>query len=191
MLVVEIGSVITTVVTFINIIEGRGYSLALQVSAWLWATVLFANFAEAMAEGRITERQLRSEAQAQLVNLFFPAEVLNRVNHIVVFRDLQVDQYVAIAQLHLARLVEEQRERHEPRTVTVGPGVAEFVGRQAFERVSQQKEEAKRRGREVNNVISDLITSPYTGLLLPTGGKVRHIQIELGAAGGIELRVVE
>ena len=49
MFVVEIGSVITTVL----LIEGgHNFKFNLQITLWLWFTVLFANFAEAMAEGR-------------------------------------------------------------------------------------------------------------------------------------------
>ncbi len=46
----------------IYIIEGQSYSLSLQVSIWLWATVLFANFAEALAEiqGKARAESLRS-----------------------------------------------------------------------------------------------------------------------------------
>ena len=60
MFVVEIGSVITTVLLF---------KFNLQITLWLWFTVLFANFAEAMAEGRgkaqaDTLRKARSETMA-------------------------------------------------------------------------------------------------------------------------------
>jgi potassium-transporting ATPase ATP-binding subunit len=60
MLVVEIGALITTVLFLDNLIEGRPESkwFTVAVSVWLWFTVLFANFAEAMAEGR-------GKAQAQ------------------------------------------------------------------------------------------------------------------------------
>ncbi len=53
MFVVEVGSVITTIYTVVDILAGR-HSLRfdLQITLWLWFTVLFANFAEAMAEGR-------------------------------------------------------------------------------------------------------------------------------------------
>ena len=47
MFVVEIGSVITTIEFF-----GNPSLFVGLVTVWLWATVLFANFAEAMAEGR-------------------------------------------------------------------------------------------------------------------------------------------
>ena len=54
MLVVEVGSAFTTCL-FLQALFGRGEAPAgfiLAVSLWLWFTVLFANFAEAMAEGR-------------------------------------------------------------------------------------------------------------------------------------------
>jgi K+-transporting ATPase ATPase B chain len=66
MFVVEIGSVITTVLLFKG---GSAFKFNLQITLWLWFTVLFANFAEAMAEGRgkaqaDTLRKARSETVA-------------------------------------------------------------------------------------------------------------------------------
>src|SRR5437899_6412078 len=53
MFVVEIGSVITSVLLILDRINGKpGFGFNLQITLWLWFTVLFANFAEAMAEGR-------------------------------------------------------------------------------------------------------------------------------------------
>ena len=53
MFVVEVGSVITTVYTVRDLAAGHHtLSFDLQITLWLWFTVLFANFAEAMAEGR-------------------------------------------------------------------------------------------------------------------------------------------
>ena len=53
MFVVEVGSVLTTVRLIQDAVAGRaGLGFELQITAWLWLTVLFANFAEAMAEGR-------------------------------------------------------------------------------------------------------------------------------------------
>src|SRR5437868_3145139 len=69
MFVVEAGSVITTVL----LLRGGGaFKFNLQITLWLWFTVLFANFAEAMAEGRgkaqaDTLRKARSETIANLV----------------------------------------------------------------------------------------------------------------------------
>jgi potassium-transporting ATPase ATP-binding subunit len=66
MFVVEIGSVITTVLLFKG---GPAFKFNLQITLWLWFTVVFANFAEAMAEGRgkaqaETLRKARSETIA-------------------------------------------------------------------------------------------------------------------------------
>ena len=53
MFVVEVGSVLTTVLLVLNTISHHGhFRFDLQITLWLWFTVLFANFAEAMAEGR-------------------------------------------------------------------------------------------------------------------------------------------
>ncbi len=53
MMVVEVGSVVTTYFWIRGFITGASDTLFVgQVSLWLWFTVLFANFAEAMAEGR-------------------------------------------------------------------------------------------------------------------------------------------
>ena len=49
--VTEIGAMISTVEFFLNR-GGEHMGFNLQISIWLWFTVLFANFAEAMAEGR-------------------------------------------------------------------------------------------------------------------------------------------
>ena len=54
MFVVEVGSVLTTLLIVRDLIRGEhGHLLfTVQVTLWLWFTVVFANFAEAMAEGR-------------------------------------------------------------------------------------------------------------------------------------------
>src|SRR2546429_9953821 len=54
MFVVEIGSVITTIEFIRLLFTGPAAEMwfVLGVAVWLWFTVLFANFAEAMAEGR-------------------------------------------------------------------------------------------------------------------------------------------
>jgi K+-transporting ATPase ATPase B chain len=53
MFVVEIGSLLTGAILMDNAIHNRaGFAFNLQITLWLWFTVLFANFAEAMAEGR-------------------------------------------------------------------------------------------------------------------------------------------
>ncbi len=67
MFVVEVGAVVTTVLLFR---EKQSFAFNLQITLWLWFTVLFANFAEAMAEGRgkaqaDTLRKARSETEAK------------------------------------------------------------------------------------------------------------------------------
>src|ERR1039458_4663452 len=53
MFVVEVGSVLTTVLLIENYRHHpEAFGFNLQITLWLWFTVLFANFAEAMAEGR-------------------------------------------------------------------------------------------------------------------------------------------
>ncbi len=53
MFVVEIGSVLTTLLLIGNMMTHHGdFRFDVQITLWLWFTVLFANFAEAMAEGR-------------------------------------------------------------------------------------------------------------------------------------------
>jgi len=51
MFVTEVGALLTTVGLFFRP-PGESLGFGLQVAVWLWFTVLFANFAEAMAEGR-------------------------------------------------------------------------------------------------------------------------------------------
>jgi K+-transporting ATPase ATPase B chain len=74
MFIVEIGAAITSVILIQNLL-GRGDDKTWFVAAitiWLWFTVLFANFAEAMAEGRgkaqaATLRKTRSETMAKVM----------------------------------------------------------------------------------------------------------------------------
>src|SRR5258707_6905133 len=78
MFVVEIGSVLTTLILVRDLFAPTPGSQPLwftfNVSFWLWFTVVFANFAEAVAEGRgkaqaATLRKMRKETNARrLVN---------------------------------------------------------------------------------------------------------------------------
>jgi potassium-transporting ATPase ATP-binding subunit len=55
MFVVEVGSLVTTALAGLALagrLAGESPGFILAIAAWLWLTVLFANFAEAMAEGR-------------------------------------------------------------------------------------------------------------------------------------------
>src|SRR5215472_16314878 len=72
MFVVYIGSILTTLL-WVQALVGKGEASAgfiFAVSIWLWFTVLFANFAEAMAEGRgkaqaASLRKARRDVQAK------------------------------------------------------------------------------------------------------------------------------
>lgn len=52
MFITEIGALLTTFSVLQNGLKGNFSGFEIQVTAWLWFTVLFANFAEAVAEGR-------------------------------------------------------------------------------------------------------------------------------------------
>jgi K+-transporting ATPase ATPase B chain len=73
MFVVEVVAALTTIVFLRDLATGgAGLAFNLQIIVWLWFTVLFANFAEAVAEGRgkaqaDSLRRTRTESQAKLV----------------------------------------------------------------------------------------------------------------------------
>jgi K+-transporting ATPase ATPase B chain len=73
MLVVEVGAALTTVFLVRDIfIHASGIGFSLQIALWLWFTVLFANFAEAMAEARgkaqaDTLRKTKTDSMARRV----------------------------------------------------------------------------------------------------------------------------
>ena len=70
MFVTLVGSTLTAILTIRQLLTGEPAGFTIAVSAWLWFTVLFANFAEALAEGRgkaqaQTLRKMRSEVEAR------------------------------------------------------------------------------------------------------------------------------
>jgi K+-transporting ATPase ATPase B chain len=73
MFVVAVVSTLTTVLFLRDLVTGGGdLGFSLQLNIWLWFTVLFANFAEAVAEGRgkaqaESLRKTRTETQAKLL----------------------------------------------------------------------------------------------------------------------------
>src|ERR1700726_1929954 len=74
MFVLEIVTMVTTVILIRDLVTGGTHiGFEFQIILWLWFTVLFANFAEAVAEGRgkaqaDTLRRQRTETQAKLVS---------------------------------------------------------------------------------------------------------------------------
>jgi K+-transporting ATPase ATPase B chain len=70
MFVVEIVAALTTIILVRELIQGGPIGFTFQIVFWLWLTVLFANFAEAVAEGRgkaqaATLRKARTETPAK------------------------------------------------------------------------------------------------------------------------------
>ncbi|MGB7549877.1 MAG: potassium-transporting ATPase subunit KdpB [Terracidiphilus sp.] len=75
MFVVEIGSAITSIYLVRDLLSHRGsFGFDLQITLWLWFTVLFFNFAEAMAEGR-------GKAQADALRRAKSDTIAVRLNH--------------------------------------------------------------------------------------------------------------
>ena len=75
MFIVMVGAVITTIFFVRELAEGNSQEgwFELQIALWLWFTVLFANFAEAIAEARgkaqaDSLRKTREETPAKLEN---------------------------------------------------------------------------------------------------------------------------
>jgi K+-transporting ATPase ATPase B chain len=91
--VTEVGAVLTTAGLVVRA-ENEPAGFALQVAVWLWFTVLFANFAEAMAEGRGKAQadELRKTRTRTIANLLtadggideVPAERLRKGDLVVV-----------------------------------------------------------------------------------------------------------
>src|SRR6476659_1381757 len=71
--VLEIVTIVTTIILIRDLITGGAHlGFTFQIVLWLWFTVLFANFAEAVAEGRgkaqaETLRRQRTETKAKLI----------------------------------------------------------------------------------------------------------------------------
>jgi potassium-transporting ATPase ATP-binding subunit len=69
MFLVEVTAVVVTVVSVADLFNHGNFKLDIQISVWLWLTVLFSNFSEALAEGRgraqaESLRQARKDARA-------------------------------------------------------------------------------------------------------------------------------
>src|SRR6516225_10109967 len=98
MFVLEVVTALTTIVLIRDLVTGGGHILfEAQIILWLWFTVLFANFAEAIAEGRgkaqaDTLRRQRTETQAKLIN----SSGDSRNYRLVPSTDLKVGQVVLV-----------------------------------------------------------------------------------------------
>jgi K+-transporting ATPase ATPase B chain len=82
MFVVEVGAAITTLFLVRDILVGApGTGFELQIALWLWFTVLFANFAEAMAEARgkaqaDSLRKTKTDSMAKVITSGGKVEVI-------------------------------------------------------------------------------------------------------------------
>ncbi|HKD77983.1 MAG TPA: potassium-transporting ATPase subunit KdpB, partial [Ktedonobacterales bacterium] len=108
MFVVEIGSVITTVLLLRG---GTAFLFNLQITLWLWFTVLFANFAEAMAEGR-------GKAQADALRKTRSETVANRLT-----KSGAIER-ISSAKLRAGDIVLVSAGEHIPSDGTILEGVA-------------------------------------------------------------------
>src|SRR5664280_1024458 len=84
--IVGIGALMTTVVAFTDVLNGHFSNFNFQITIWLWFTVLFANFAEAIAEGRgkaqaDSLRKSRTQTKAR--------KLINNKEEIVLANDLR------------------------------------------------------------------------------------------------------
>jgi K+-transporting ATPase ATPase B chain len=99
MFVVEITAIVTTVITVADIFNGGNVYLDAQISIWLWFTVLFATFSEALAEGRgraqaESLRRARSDAMANVLHDDGSVEQVSATKlykgHIVIVKDGEI-----------------------------------------------------------------------------------------------------
>src|ERR1700689_2065321 len=94
MFVVEVGAAMTTLELFKDLATGaHDIGFTFQITLWLWFTVLFANFAEAMAEGRgkaqaDTLRKTKTETTARRLS--------NGRNEVVAAAQLRRDDTVLV-----------------------------------------------------------------------------------------------
>ena len=70
MFIVELVTIVTTFIVMYDIVNSRSIAFDLQITLWLWFTIIFANFAEGLAEGQgraqaDSLKKNRSEAKAK------------------------------------------------------------------------------------------------------------------------------
>jgi K+-transporting ATPase ATPase B chain len=112
MFVVEVGSVLTTALLIRDVLRHQGeFGFNLQITLWLWFTVLFANFAEAMAEGR-------GKAQADALRKARSETIANRL-----LPDGNIDQ-VASSKLRSGDIVSVSAGEFIPGDGEIVEGVA-------------------------------------------------------------------
>jgi K+-transporting ATPase ATPase B chain len=95
-LATEVVAALATVSTIAAVVEHQPLGFPVQIAAWLWATVLFANFAESVAEGRgkaaaDSLRAARVTTKAKLL-----ADERTRATTLVAAHELQPGQVVLV-----------------------------------------------------------------------------------------------
>ncbi|MBI3702228.1 MAG: potassium-transporting ATPase subunit KdpB [Afipia sp.] len=95
--VTEIVAAVVTIAFILDIRHGESAWFSGQIAAWLWFTVLFANFAEAIAEGRgraqaDTLRQTRTESRAKRIMMEDNPEIYEGVTA----SDLEVGDLIRV-----------------------------------------------------------------------------------------------
>ncbi len=111
MFVVEVGAALTSVLLVRDIVAGAPFGFELQIVLWLWATVFFANLAEAMAEGR-------GKAQADTLRKARTETMANRIAS-----DGRVEQ-VAAGSLHKGNVVRVSAGEFVPADGEIVDGIA-------------------------------------------------------------------
>ena len=97
MFVTEVGAALTTLAMVFRA-EGEPLGFTLQIALWLWFTVLFANFAEAVAEGR-------GKAQANALRKTRTRTIAHRrVHGGADCQDAPADQLRKVAVLEMLRI---------------------------------------------------------------------------------------
>ncbi|HKB81354.1 MAG TPA: potassium-transporting ATPase subunit KdpB [Thermoanaerobaculia bacterium] len=107
MLLVEVGALLTTIL----LVHASNLLFQFQISIWLWATVLFANFAEAVAEGR-------GKAQADALR---KAKIETVARKLV---DKKREEQVPASQLHKGDMVVVEANEVIPGDGTIIEGIA-------------------------------------------------------------------
>ena len=112
MFLVEVGAVLTTLLLIPGLSKHVDYLFQTQITIWLWATVLFANFAEAVAEGR-------GKAQADALRKAKTETTARRLTG-----PSRIEEAVAASQLRKSDLVVVEVNQIIPGDGTVIEGIA-------------------------------------------------------------------
>ncbi len=91
MFIVETGAFMTTVIIILDFLKGNFSSFDIQIGVWLWFTVLFSNFAEALAEGR---GKAQAESLKKSRKKTIARKISDGVEHLIEATELKKDDVV-------------------------------------------------------------------------------------------------